>query len=98
MDPVSYTQRLRRFAAVSWLTPMLFLILLVWAGVIPYYDYLPFAALAVGSIPIWIFMRNNRACCGRCGGDMHIAAGFPRIVYRCMKCGNEVNTGIRSDY
>ena len=98
MDPVSYTHALRRFAAVSWLAPMVVLILLVWADIIPYYDCLPFAALAVGSVPIWIFMRRNRAVCGMCGGDMKIAAGFPRIVYRCLKCDNEVNTGIHSDY
>jgi hypothetical protein len=98
MDATTYTHKLRRFAVVSWLTPMFILLGFVWAGVIPYYDYLPFIALAVGSVPIWVYTRRNRATCGKCGGTMKITAGFPRMIYRCRKCGDEVNTGIHPDY
>jgi hypothetical protein len=60
-------------------------------------EILPFLALLIGTIPIIIFVRLNKAICDSCGGQMKISSGYPRIVYRCKKCEAEIDTGIYSE-
>jgi hypothetical protein len=98
MHAIEYTRKLRRLAVISWTGSLLVFLFLDWLTVFPFSEILPFWALLFGSIPIFVFMRLNRAICQSCGGQMKIISGYPRIVYRCKKCGTEVDTGIHSDY
>ena len=98
MNPVEYTKKLRRVATVSWLGSLAVFLILVWLKILPVSEFLPFSALLIGTIQIIIFVLLNKAICDSCGGQMKISSGYPRIVYRCKKCGSEINTGIYSDF
>lgn len=98
MNAVAYTRKLRRVATISWTGSLLIFLGLAWLNVFPMNEVLPFLALGVGSVPIVFFMLGNKAVCESCGGKMKISSGYPRIVYRCRRCGSEVDTGIYSDY
>ncbi len=97
MNAVEYTRALRRVALVSWTGSLLLLLSLAGLGIIPFSEFLPFAALAAGAVPIVLFATRNRPRCESCGGRMRISSGYPRIVFRCRKCGAETDTGIYSD-
>ena len=97
MGPVEYVKKLRIVAGVSWLGMLGLLFLLAWLNVMPINEYTPFIALAMGFVPIILFMRRNRPMCPSCGGLMKVSSGFPRIIYRCTKCSVDINTGISSD-
>ncbi|MFH0992596.1 MAG: hypothetical protein V1799_21575 [bacterium] len=97
MNPVEYTKALRNIAAISWIGLLFVVLGLVWLEIIPFSEFLPFVVLIIGAIPIGWFMLRNKAHCETCGSEMKISSGFPTLVYRCKKCGVEVNTGISSD-
>jgi hypothetical protein len=97
MNPVEYTRAVRRVALVSGLGALLLLLAFVRLGFIPFSEFLPFAALAAAAVPVILFVRRNRPLCESCGGRMRVSSGFPRIVYRCRKCGAELDTEIYSD-
>jgi DNA-directed RNA polymerase subunit RPC12/RpoP len=98
VNAVTYTKRLRLVATVSWLTALVLVIALARIGVLTMSPYLPFLALAVGSIPIVVFWRSCHATCEACGSRMRISSGYPQIVYRCLACGAKVGTGIHPDF
>jgi DNA-directed RNA polymerase subunit RPC12/RpoP len=97
MNPIEYTHALRTVAYSSWIGLLIIALALVWLGIVPFSEYLPFVVLIIGAIPIGWFMLRNNARCETCGSEMKISSGFPVLVYRCKKCGAEVNTGISSD-
>lgn len=97
MNAVEYTRTLRRVAVISWIGSLALLLGLALLRVIPFNEFLPFIALTAGTAPIVLFMRRNRPVCETCGGSMKVTSGFPRIVYRCKKCGAETDTGLYSD-
>jgi len=98
MHAIEYTRKLRRVAAVSWVGSLVFFLGLAWLQIIPFHELLPFLALFIGTIPIIVFVKVNKAKCESCGGQMKISSGFPRIVYRCTNCKFEIDTGIYSDF
>jgi len=98
MTAIEYTRKLRMMATISWVGSLIVFFALAWFGVLPLNEILPFLALAVGTIPIIVFMFLKKATCGSCGGGMKISSGYPRIVYRCKKCHTEIDTGIYSDF
>ncbi|MBM4117944.1 hypothetical protein FJ251_09415 [bacterium] len=98
MDATEYTHRLRRVATWSWLGALALVLLLAGLGLLPLHPGLPFLALALGLVPILLFVSRTRPTCPDCGGRLRVAVGFPRIVYRCPRCGREVATGIHADY
>lgn len=98
MDATAYTHRLRRVATWSWLGALALLLALAGLGVLPFHPALPFLALALGLVPILVFVGRERPSCPDCGGRLRVAVGFPRIVYRCPRCGRAVETGIHADY
>jgi len=98
MNAVDYTRKFRSVATVSWVGALVIVLGLAWLRIIPYNDYLPFTALLIGTVPILIFFKHNKAVFESCGGRMKISSGYPRIVYKCKQCGAEVNTRIHADY
>lgn len=98
MNAFEYTRKLRRIATVSWVGSLIVFLGLAWLHILPFNDFFPFLALLIGTIPIIIFVLLNKAICNPCGGQMKISSGYPRIVYRCIKCRSEIDTGIYSDY
>ena len=98
MNAISYTKKLRCFATLSWVGSLIVCFVLAWFGFLSWSELLPFLALAVGTVPIIIFMCMKKAVCESCGGQMKISSGYPRIVYQCKKCHAQVNTRIYSDY
>ena len=98
MNATEFTKRLRWVATVSWLSTLVVGLLLARLGVLRIGAALPFAALAVGAVPIALFAWRVRPACAACGGRMRIVIGYPRIVYRCQACGAEEHTGIHADY
>lgn len=98
MKPVEYVRQFRLVATVSWVGSLIFFLFLAWIKVIAFSELLPFFALLLGLIPIILFMMNNKVICDKCKGRMKISSGFPRIIFTCSKCGNEVDTGIYSDF
>jgi hypothetical protein len=97
MNAVEYTRAIRRVALISGIGSLMLLLGLVRLGIIPFSEFLPFAALAAGAVPTVLFAMRNRPRCESCGGRMRISSGYPRIVFRCRKCGAETDTGIYSD-
>jgi ABC-type multidrug transport system permease subunit len=97
MNAAQFTKKLRMVAVIAWMGSLAVFLGLAWFGIVPFDDFLPFWALLAGAVPIAAFMRFNSAICEICGGRMKISSGYPRIVYRCTKCGVEVDTGISSD-
>ena len=98
MNAIAYTKKLRLFATLSWGGSLIVCFGLAWFGFLPLNELLPFLALAVGTVPIILFMLMKKAVCESCGGQMKISSGYPRIVYQCKKCHAQVDTGIYSDY
>lgn len=98
MDATAYTHRLRRVATWSWLGALVLVLALARLGVLPFHPALPFLALGLGLVPILVFVSRARPTCPGCGGRLRVAVGFPRIVYRCPRCGQQVATGIHADY
>jgi hypothetical protein len=98
MNAVEYTRKLRRTVTISWLASLFLMLGLSGLRVLPFNELLPFLALSLGAIPIGIFVYRNAAVCEACGGQMRISAGYPRIIYRCRRCQEEVYTGIHSDF
>ena len=98
MNPTDATRRLRRFATISWLAALALVLLAAWGGLLPRSPWLPLLALALGGVPIAVFMARHRPTCRACGGPMRVSQGFPEIVYRCRRCGGEARTGIHPDY
>jgi hypothetical protein len=97
MNAIEYTRTLRRVAVISWVGSLAFFLSLALIGVIPFNEFLPLIALIAGSIPVILFMRRHGPVCEACGGRMKASSGYPRIAYRCGKCGAETDTGIDSD-
>lgn len=98
MNATDATRRLRRFATIAWLTALAVVLVAAQLGVLPMSPWLPFLALALGGVPIALFMRRNRPTCSSCGAPMRISRGFPEIVYRCRSCGEQERTGIHPDF
>jgi len=98
MDAVTFVKRLRWVATASWLGALAAALGLARAGVVPSSPALPFLALAAGSVPIALFWMRAAPTCKACGARMRVSSAFPRIVYRCTRCGAEVHTGIHSDF
>ena len=98
MNAIEYTQKLRMMATISWVGSLIVFLGLAWFDLLPFNELLPFLALAVGTIPIMLFMVLKKAVCESCGGQMKISSGYPRIVYQCKKCHAKIDTGIYSDY
>jgi hypothetical protein len=97
MNADEYTRTLRRVAVISWVGSLALFLGLAMIRIIPFSEFLPFIALIVGTVPIVLFMWRNRPACETCGGPMKASSGYPRISYRCTKCGAETDTGYYSD-
>jgi hypothetical protein len=97
MTAIEYTRTLRRVAVISWVGSLMLLLGLALLRIVPFNEFLPFIALIAGTVPIVLFMRRNRAVCESCGGPMKVSSGYPRMVYRCRKCGTETDTGLYSE-
>jgi hypothetical protein len=98
MNVVEYSIRFRRVATISMILVGVTAAVLVALKVIPFSEYVPFIAIAVGSIPIIFFYIRNKPVCEKCSGEMKIKSGFPNLVYKCRECGDVVDTGMHSDY
>ena len=98
MNAPEYTRKLRRVATFSWVGSLVVFLCLTWLHIIPFNEVLPFLALFIGTMPIIAFVMVNKAKCESCGGQMKISSGYPRIFYRCIRCGSEVDTVIFSDF
>jgi hypothetical protein len=98
MNALDYSIKFRRVATVSLLVAAVGAAVLVALKFVAASEYVPFIAIAAGSIPIILFYARNEPICEKCSGKMKITSGFPHLVYRCRKCGDVVNTGMHSDY
>lgn len=98
MNATDATRRLRRFATVAWLVALALVLIAARLRLLPMSPWLPFLALALGGVPIALYMIDHRPACTSCGGPMRISQGFPEIVYRCRSCGGEDRTGIHPDF
>ncbi len=98
MNAVEYTRGLRRVATISWLASLALFLIFAATGLLTLGPHLPFLALAVGSVPIAIWTLGTRPTCERCGGQLRIIQGFPRIVFGCRRCSARIDTGIHPDF
>jgi hypothetical protein len=98
MNATEYTKRLRSLATWSWLGALALVVALAAAGVVAFGPFLPFLALLAGAVPIAAFMFGGRPRCEACGGPMRVSVGYPRIAFRCRRCGAEEHTGIHADF
>lgn len=98
MNAIEYTKALRRLATISWVGSLVVFVGLAWLHILPFDEVVPFLALLFGTAPLAMFAFMNKVRCESCGGHMRISSGYPRIHYRCKTCGNQVDTGILSDF
>ncbi len=97
MHPEKYVKRFRLIAAISWLGFAIIAIVLMLLSIIPKIILVPFIAIAVGTIPVFIFKLFNKVECPRCKHKMKKFASFPHVIYKCTRCSHIINTSVYSD-